>query len=312
MFLVYQIFIAVFFNLVLSGGVCRAEPEGLINNNPMIKYINTGTLAKDNNNSVYDIGIDANDRIYIPNFRHNNIVVLDKDFHELSRIEGIPSPHGLTIDNEGFMYVATFKNGRVYKFDSSGKEVKGWDKALLAQKRIHLPVSLDVDDDNNILIADYGSHAVIKVNSRGDYIHSFDLNTITQKGKFSPHCVITDGKRNVYVADRGQAKTIQVFRLNGEYIGAWQDIDKEFDPLAVRFLTQELLLVPNYKDSKLHLFNVSGQHLAVFGSHGEKPGEFLYAMNLISDTHRHIYVVEEEGNRIQKIDFGKIIAEYGK
>ena len=123
---------------------------------------------------------------------------------------------------------------------------------------------------------------------------------------FLPHGVLTDGSLHVYVADRGKSKAIHVFSLNGEYLKTWEAIDAQFEPLAVRFLDDHQLLVPNYIDSKLYLYDLSGQLLSIHGEQGKETGQFLYPMNVVADKAGNIFVVEEDSNRIQKINFSRL------
>ncbi|MGB2600943.1 MAG: NHL repeat-containing protein [Candidatus Omnitrophota bacterium] len=263
-----------------------------------VKYIGGNTLIKSKDNSVYDIDMGPDGRLYIPDFRNNRIIILNSDMEEISSINNVPSPHGLAIDNEGFLYVATYKNGKVLKFDPSGQKISRWGKDL----KLSMPVSLDVDKDNNVLIADYGLKTLIKVNKDGEYLVEFDVSRIKEDGDFLPHSVNADSERYIYVADRGKARSIQVFQPDGTHVGTWKKFKDEIDPLAVRSLTPDVLMVSDYASSKIYFFDSQEKYITELGSLGDNPGQFLYATNLISDGRGIIYVVEQDGNRVQKID----------
>jgi DNA-binding beta-propeller fold protein YncE len=288
---------AVCFILVLFG---RVDTMDSIENVKVldVKYIGGNTLIKSNNNSVYDIDMGPDGKLYIPDFRNNRIIILNSDMEEISSINNVSSPHGLAIDNEGFLYVATYKNGKVLKFDPSGKEISGWGKDL----KLSMPVSLDVDKDNNVVIADYGSKSVVKVNEDGEYLMEFDVSRIKENGDFLPHSVNAESEQYIYVADRGKARSIQVFQPDGTHVGTWEKFKDDIDPLAVRSLTPEVLMVPDYASSKIYFFDSREKYIIELGSLGDNPGQFLYATNIISDGRGIIYVVEQDGNRVQKID----------
>ncbi len=300
---------------LLSGIVLTACILGLILMNEAFtmssraKFINSDSLIKSRDNSVYDIDIGPDGRIYVPDFRNDNVLVLDRNLNEIRRIK-VPTPHALAVAADGSLYVATYKSGRVHKFDPSLKELKGWDRSLVRGKKIGLPLGVDTDKEGNLLIADYALKTIIKADGEGRYIGEFDTGKMAGGSDFLPHSVMTDGEKFVYAADRGKQKDIRVFRIDGGYVGAWGCPAVKFDPLTVRFLDHGLLLVPNYKDSKLHLFDLSGKWLTDIGSYGDKPGEFLRVTNLVSDGNGHIYVVEEGGNRIQEIDMSGLIETY--
>ncbi len=270
-------------------------------------FLNSDSLINGKNNSVYDIALDIQGRIYVAEYRKNKLTVLDKDLKHIYTIDNIYSPHGITVDREGYFYAATYKNNRIHKFDSNGKEVPGWDKHLTGEQRMHSPLSLATDHDKNLFIADYGLKTIIKVSSNGEFLTAFDTVHIP-KGKILPHCIITDGKKYVYVADRSENRTIHLFSLEGEYLETWLSPGREFDPLALSFLSNELILVSNYSNSALHLFNLKGQQLLVLERHGDQPGEYLYPTDIENDQRGHIFIAEEDGNRIQKIDMSGIIS----
>lgn len=305
------IFAIGIFGAILFLGGCDMSSSLTFSDSAKIKYIGEDFLVKKRNSSIYDIDIGIDGNIYIPDFRNNRVLVFDKDFNDVLSIENVPSPHGITVDDEGFIYVATYRSGRIYKFDSYGKEIKEWDRSLIEEKRISLPISLDIDANGDLLVADYDLQDVIRVDNEGRYIDSFDASVITDKGPFYPHSIVTDREKYAYVADRGKAKTIQVFTLDGKHVESWGQLGRDFDPLAVRFLNQGLLLIPNYKDSRLYLFDLFGRKIVVLGSHGDKPGQFLYITNLAA-AGEEVYTVEEDGNRVQKINFKDIIKAYDK
>lgn len=156
-------------------------------------------------------------------------------------------------------------------------------------------------------MADYELKTIIRVDKEGGYIDSFSISI---KDDFLPHCLRVDGKGLVYVADRGKTASIRVFTENGRHVDTWRKPRGEFDPLAVCFFEDKFVLVPDYRDSRLHLFDIAGKHLAILGARGNKPGEFLNITNLAMDNDNDAYVVEQDGNRVQKIELKELVKNY--
>jgi DNA-binding beta-propeller fold protein YncE len=267
-----------------------------------IKYIGAEKLVKSRDNSVYDIDMGPEEKLYIPDFRNDRIIVLNSDLEEVFSVNDIPSPHGVALDNEGYLYVVTYKRGKVLKFDPKGKKVRGWGKEL----KLKAPVSVDIDEANNVIIADYGRGSVVKASEDGEYLMEFNVDRIKETGEFLPHSVNADSGEYVYVADRGKAKSIQVFRHDGTHEGTWERLKDDIDPLAVRSLAPDVFMVPDYTSSKIYLLDSQGKYITELGSLGDKPGQFLYVTNLTSDDKGTIYVVEQDGNRVQKLDISGI------
>jgi len=284
----------------------RSELVGIKINNVKMKFLNGDSLVSDRKNSVYDIDI-RNNEICIPDFRNDKVIVFDKNFDEIREINNILSPHSLTFGDDGAIYVATYRNGRIQKFDAFGVEIVDWDQKLRENGQVSKPISLDIDTNGNVLIADYELKSVIRVNKEGFYIDSL---TIAEKKDFLPHCVRADGKGLVYVADRGKSASIMVFSEDGEFLRTWKNPGKTFDPLAVCIFREKFVFVPDYSDSRLHLFDVAGKYLASFGARGNKPGDFLNITNLAVDNDSNAYVVEQDSNRVQKIELEELVKDY--
>lgn len=103
--------------------------EGIKINNAEVRFLNGDSFLENRNNSIYDIDIFDNE-IYIPDFRHNRVLIFDKDFNEIRRINNVPSPHSVTVDNDGSIYVATYRDSHIRKFDILGTEIENWDREL--------------------------------------------------------------------------------------------------------------------------------------------------------------------------------------
>ncbi len=268
-----------------------------------VKYLNADGLVAGRTDSVYDLNLGPDGNVYVAEYRRNKVTVMDRGLNVLRSID-VTMPHGVVVDKKGFVYVATYDHGRVYKFDGEGKEVPDWDKSLKEQGHTKIPVAMDVDKDGNVYIADWGTKTIILASSDGQFLSAFDTSKIPG-GELSPHGVLTDQTKYVYVADRSPAKCVRVFSLAGDYVTQWNIGDQVWEPLAVRFINKTQLGVPDYKSGSIHVFNLDGQAVSTIGTAGRKEGEFLYPMNLIADAEGFFYVVEQDGNRVQKFRLKK-------
>lgn len=259
-------------------------------------YLNADSLVEGKDNAVYDIALAPTGGIAVAEYRRNRITFFDSDGRILRSMDNIPSPHGLAFDSRGFLYVATHRHGRVFKFAPSGEEVVRWDQPLLDEGCLAQPVAVAVDGKDNVYIADYALKTVIQVSSEGRRLLS--LQTAGLPG-FLPHDVGAQGEK-IYVADRGNGRTIHIFSSDGKWVSSWITPEEGFDPLSVCFLEGQQAAVANYRDGLFHVFDKSGRPQAVLGRAGRLPGEFLSVMDCVVDRDGNLYTAEEGGNRIQK------------
>jgi len=269
--------------------------------NKQIIYINSNKLEADRKNSVYDIDY-KNGTIYVADYRNNKIIIIGKDNLVVKKID-TPQPHGIEVDNKGNIYVASFFNSRIRKFDESGVEKVNWDIKIRGLLHDIRPYSVDTDNEGNVYIA--ADNLIIKVLNDGRFIKKFDFSKFNAE-KVYPHG-ITFHESKIYVAERNFGKLL-VFNTEGEYQKSFSTLKKtDFDPPSINFYDNTHILVPNYANSTLHIFDINGKELKIVGRKGKDYREWFSLMNAIEDKKGNIYTVEEDSNRIQIINFLELI-----
>lgn len=74
----------------------------------------------------------------------------------------IPSPTGITSDNEGNVYVAGFSDNTIYKITPDCKKL-----VFLKDVRVNGPIGMVSDNSGNIYISNYNANNIIKIASDG-------------------------------------------------------------------------------------------------------------------------------------------------
>ena len=77
--------------------------------------------------------------------------------------ENVLSPTGITTDNQGNVYVATFSDNTILKITPDGKR-----QVFVKSSKISGPISLVSDNIGNIYVSNYNNNNVLKISSRGE------------------------------------------------------------------------------------------------------------------------------------------------
>lgn len=247
--------------------------------------------------AVYGVTLGTDGRVYAGNYNQGEVSVFDKDLRLLYAMK-IPTPHGLIVDYQGNLYVATHVNGRIHKFDINGKEILNWDYELIREKRIKRPLALTVDKNNNLFIADYELKTIIKASEGGKFLASFAV----PDGKMVPHGITTDAEKFIYVADINRA--IRVFSLNGDYIKTWP-LGEEFSPASLCLSNNKFIIVANPKTNAIYFFDLTGKYESKIEGYGK-------VTSLVINNDGDVYMAKGDSAQIIKTKMDKILTTEDK
>lgn len=125
----------------------------------------------------------------------------------LGRIMGVQitdfqAPSGLTSDNSGNIYIASFSQNYIYKITPQGKKT-AFSKSTL----IKGPIGLASDKNDNIYIANYLANNILKITPQG----VATVFATIQK----PYCIMYDENKNrLYVTEQSTNKLFKFDLLN--------------------------------------------------------------------------------------------------
>lgn len=93
---------------------------------------------------------------------------LDGTFVDDFTETGLPQSIGLDWDAAGNLYVSSFQNNQVTRFDSEGK-----DQGLFINSQTTGPTNIWFDDSGNLLVNDWRAGEIYKFNNTGEFIETF-------------------------------------------------------------------------------------------------------------------------------------------
>lgn len=148
---------------------------------------------------------------------------------------GLSSPNGLTIDEQGNLFIADFSNNRVRRVDvvtgiittvaGSGKEEFNGDGTLSTSIRLNSPSGLAIDSVGNLFIADLFNNKVRRVDAVTGIITTVagtgkeefggDGGPATEAGLLLPFNLVIDDQGNLFISDFGNNRVRQVDAATG-------------------------------------------------------------------------------------------------
>ncbi len=75
----------------------------------------------------------------------------------------IPSPTGITTDNNGNIFVACFSDNMIYKISPDGKKI-----IFIKTPKLNGPIAMVSDESGNIYVSNYNANNVLKITPSGD------------------------------------------------------------------------------------------------------------------------------------------------
>jgi DNA-binding beta-propeller fold protein YncE len=126
-------------------------------------------------------------------------------------------PHGLGVDDDGYIYVADYDNERIQKFSANGIFLAAWGDSGTGDGEFRWPEDLAIHGDT-VYVTDFGNRRVQKFLTDGTFLGKWG-SPGSGNGQFeSIGGIAVDGDGCVYVSD---AIRIQKFRGDGTFVMTW-------------------------------------------------------------------------------------------
>ncbi|MBN1488212.1 MAG: TIGR03663 family protein [Anaerolineae bacterium] len=136
------------------------------------------------------------------------------------------SPRGLTLADDGSLYVADTAGHRIWHIEPDGEVLGSWGAFGVAPGEFNEPWDVAVDRSGTVYVADTWNHRVQVFDAQGVYQRSWGSYlqvdagiTSGESSFFGPRAIAIGTEGNIYITDTGN-KRIQVFSPDGNFI--WQ------------------------------------------------------------------------------------------
>lgn len=256
-----------------------------------------------------------NNEFFVADYRNNRIVVLNEDtgefISEWTHTE-MMDPEGIAVDPNGNIYVASYGNGKILKFDLKGNLLKSWSSASLdGQQQLVHPHGIFVYNDQVFVSELFSDTSIIKYDLNGNFLGKFGRDGEEWDLKYPASLWISDD--NIYVAD-AVAHQVKIFDTEGNYLRSIGNIGVNYGyfyyPYAVGVDSNGFIYVGDTHNHRIQIFSQKGNFIgAVVNSieenrEGTRTGETSF--NLVNVQYEKTGIT---GNQYIRTKSGFITSE---
>ncbi|MDE1769191.1 MAG: Ig-like domain repeat protein [Thaumarchaeota archaeon] len=276
------------------------------------------------------IALDQSGNVYVADQMHNRVAKFDSTGNFITQIgaDRLSTPINVAVDESGNVYVLNM-NG-IEKFNSTGNFVSKFGAYGMNEAKQKEPQGIAVDEAGNVYITDFSN--IAKYDSTGNFVSKFGTWGMKDGQLNSTGYMTIDNSGNIYVADGNER--VEKFSSDGTFLAKWGSYCSVNDyhtsaiychdpdgpgPLNIgdgQFANLEGIaldkfgnvFVTDMGNSRVQVFDPSGNFLYKFGSFGTDGGQFANPNGIALDNSGNLYVVDQNNARVQifHIDYNSV------
>jgi DNA-binding beta-propeller fold protein YncE len=230
-------------------------------------------------------------------------------------------PHGVTVGEDGIVYVADTGNVRVQAMDRTGKFIYSFGKFGFDEGQLTNPVDVIVDGSGAICALDSDRGIVVRYGPDGNFLQNVVLNLKLAPIAFSNRplifpqgfClgrtggfVIADTEKSRIIALEASGRPIMEF---GSYGSGPGNLNY---PRGVAVAPDGSIYVADSGNARIQRYDAGYRAVAVIGGKGSDEGRFLNPTGIAVDSQGRLYVCDTGNDRIQIFDAeGRFLYAFG-
>jgi DNA-binding beta-propeller fold protein YncE len=216
-------------------------------------------------------------------------------------------PWGITVSDDGRVYVADTWNHRIQVFDREGTFLSKWGtygQTDSAETLLYGPRDIAVDALGRVFVTDTGNKRVAVFDRDGNYLDQWGSEGILP-GSFSEPVGIDQFSGDLYVADTWNQR-VQVFDSDFGFLGEWP-VEAWYGESVVNkpYLAVDgegRVYITDPEGYRVAVFGGEGELLATFGRYGFDETSFSLPTGIDVDDEGYIYVTDTDGQRVMKFE----------
>jgi uncharacterized protein (TIGR03663 family) len=216
-------------------------------------------------------------------------------------------PWGITVSDDGRVYVADTWNHRIQVFDREGTFLTKWGtygQTDSAATLLYGPRDITVDALGRVFVTDTGNKRVTVFDQDGNYLDQWGSEGILP-GYFSEPVGIDGFGGDLYVADTWNQR-VQVFDIDFGFLREWP-VEAWYGESVVNkpYLAVDgegRVYITDPEGYRVAVFSGEGELLATFGRYGFDEASFSLPTGIDVDDAGSIYVADTDGHRVIKFE----------
>ena len=252
--------------------------------------------AIDSDNQVIVV-IDKSGRLQ--RYSHEGTFISSWDL-ELS---GTGFPTGVSIDEDGNIWIADTHQHRILVLDTEGETVLEFGEYGTGEGQFLYPTDIAFGLNGEVFVSEYGGNDRVSVFTRdGEFLRSLGHHGESRTGFRRPQSIAIDRSTGyLYVADSGNHRIV-VLKPDGEVVNIISEVGRQNSevlyPYGILMDTPNTFIVCEFGNNRLQRFSIDGESLELWGSAGDGAG-FLRTPWGIAVTKNGIVVADTGNNRLQ-------------
>jgi outer membrane protein assembly factor BamB len=227
-------------------------------------------------------------------------------------------PVGIAIDEDGTVYVASFRNDHIQVFDADGKPLRAFPdpgkptgKGSSGQDEQGIAVTDVAVGNGRVYATDV--YQIFVFDTAGTLLSQFGRPGFGPTGLDHPNGVAVDERGGIYVSDSNHAR-VTAFAKDGSYrwvLGSPPPATKSATvtatsavftlPRGITVLDGGDVLVVDTFNFDLVRMTSAGRLVARYGQRGVAPGQFNFP-NDVDASGSRLVVTDKENNRVQVVE----------
>jgi len=251
--------------------------------------------------------IDANEQVIVVIDKSGRLQVLDSRGEHIGTwnlpLSGTGYPTGVSLDQDGLVWVAETHGHRVLVYDLSGNEILRFGSYGTQDGEFLYPTDIAFSKNGEVYVSEYGGNDRISVFDReGNFLRTFGHHGDDPEGFRRPQSIAIEPETgNLVITDSGNHRIV-VRDPDGEVLRiistAGRGHGQMLYPYGITFVSSDSFLVCEYGNNRLQQFSIHGDHMGIFGGAGDLAGLFKTPWG-IAKTPSGVIVADTGNNRLQ-------------